>query len=206
MGAVPPDPPTRAVLRSTWPEPRSSAPPSLSGPRKPLRRGANGPRLAGRGQGAGCASITTISGGHKKLVELMLPALQDPSPLVRNNATRVLVNVAMFHADIPVPVKPFLKALDGPTMSDRNKAGAVLSGLLERADGSKLHAEVIRDGGPALLRLMALEEPNNHDFAYKILEKLSGKDLGERDLAAWQKWLDEQRNAKGAAGAKPGKK
>ena len=33
---------------------------------------------------------------------------------------------------------------------------------------------------------------------YKILKKLSGKDLGERDDDAWQKWLDEQRGAKGA--------
>lgn len=138
----------------------------------------------------------------KKLTELMLGALKDPSSLVRNNATRVLVNVAMFHPEVAIPLKPFLPALDGPTMSDRNKAVAVLSGLLERADGAALHPEVIRDGGPALLKLLRLEQPNNHDFAYKILKKLSGKDFGERDYAAWQKWLDEQRAAKGAAGKK----
>jgi hypothetical protein len=135
----------------------------------------------------------------KKLTELMLGSLKDPSSLVRNNATRVLVNVAMFHPEVAVPVKPFLPALDGPTMSDRNKAAAVLSGLLDRADGQALHAEVIQGGGPLLLKLLRLEQPNNHDFAYKILKKLSGKDLGERDYAAWEKWLEEARSSKGAA-------
>ncbi len=131
----------------------------------------------------------------KKLVELMLGSMQDPASIVRNNATRVIVNVAMFHAEIPVPVKPILPLLDGPTTTDRNKAVAVLSGLLERPDGDKLYADVLKSGGPVLLKLLRLEQPNNHDFAYKILKKVSGKDLGERDISAWQKWLDEARRA-----------
>jgi hypothetical protein len=135
----------------------------------------------------------------RKLVDLMLPARNDPDTIVRNNASRVLLNVAMFHHDIPIPLKPLLGALNGPTMYDRNKAVAVVSALLERPDGSKLHAEVIRDAGPALIKLLELEQPNNHDFAYTILKRVSGKDLGERDYETWRKWLDEQRGKKGAA-------
>lgn len=134
----------------------------------------------------------------KKLVDLMLPALQDPDAIVRNNATRVLGNVAMFHHDVPVPLKPLLGMLNGPTMYDRNKAVAVISGLLDRPEGSKLRAEVIREGVPTLIKLLELKQPNNHDFAYKILKKVSGELLGERDYEGWRKWLDQQR-WKGAA-------
>src|SRR5262249_24577025 len=84
----------------------------------------------------------------KKLVQWMLAAQSDPASLVRNNATRVLTNVAMFHPEIPLPIAPFLRGLNGPTTTDRNKAVAVLSGLVSRPDGEKLHAEVVRDGGP----------------------------------------------------------
>ncbi|UQA61468.1 HEAT repeat domain-containing protein [Polyangium aurulentum] len=129
----------------------------------------------------------------KKLVGLMLPMLNDPDFLVRNNATRVLVNVAMFHHDVPVPLTPVLKGLDGPTMTDRNKAAAVTWGLVDRPDGQKLHAQVIKEAGATLIGLLRLEQPNNHDFAYKILKKVSGKDLGERDYDAWTKWLAEQK-------------
>lgn len=129
----------------------------------------------------------------KKLVALMLPMLNDPDTLVRNNATRVLLNVAMFHHEIPVPLKPVLGALNGPTMSDRNKAAGVVWGLVDRPDGAKLYGQVIKEAGPTLIKLLMLEQPNNHDFAYKILKKVSGKDLGERDATAWQRWLTEQR-------------
>lgn len=129
----------------------------------------------------------------KKLVGLMLPMLNDPDNLVRNNASRVLSNVAMFHKEIAFPLTPILKRLDGPTMSDRNKAAAITSGLLDRPDATALHAQVIKEAGPTLIKLLKLEQPNNHDFAYKILKTVSGKDFGERDYAAWETWLAEKR-------------
>ncbi|WP_437739835.1 HEAT repeat domain-containing protein [Sorangium sp. So ce302] len=139
-------------------------------------------------RGAAAFLLAHIKDGEK-LVSLMLPMLNDPDALVRNNAMRVVAHVAMFHHDVPVPLAPFLKALDGPTTTDRNKAAAVTWGLIDRPEGTKLHAQVIKEAGPTLLKLLKLEQPNNHDFAYLILKKVSGKDFPERDYAAWEKWL-----------------
>ncbi|WP_438038017.1 HEAT repeat domain-containing protein [Sorangium sp. So ce128] len=139
-------------------------------------------------RGAAAFLLAHIKDGEK-LVSLMLPMLNDPDALVRNNAMRVVAHVAMFHHDVPIPLTPFLKALDGPTTTDRNKAAAVTWGLIDRPEGTKLHAQVIKEAGPTLLKLLKLEQPNNHDFAYLILKKVSGKDFPERDYAAWEKWL-----------------
>ncbi|XYH93632.1 HEAT repeat domain-containing protein [Sorangium sp. So ce1128] len=139
-------------------------------------------------RGAAAFLLAHIKDGEK-LVSLMLPMLNDPDALVRNNAMRVLMDVAMLHHDVPIPLTPFLKALDGPTTTDRNKAAAVTWGLIDRPEGTKLYAQVIKEAGPTLLKLLKLEQPNNHDAAYRILKKVSGKDFPERDYAAWEKWL-----------------
>lgn len=141
-------------------------------------------------RGAAAYLLAHIKDG-KKLVALMLPVLDDPSPLARNDAMRVLADMARHHPEIDIPLEPVLHALNGPTTTDRNKALAIVAGLLSRPDGARHHREVIQRAGPTLLKLLALEQPNNHDFAYEILKQVSGKDLGERDIAAWQRWLAE---------------
>jgi hypothetical protein len=143
-------------------------------------------------RGAAAYLLAHIKDG-KKLVALLLPALDDPGALTRNNATRVLSDIAHFHPGVPVPLAPMLRALDGPTTTDRNKAVAVVAGLVGRPDGAKLHRQIITQGGATLIKLLALEQPNNHEFAYTILKKVSGKDLGERDIDAWRRWLATQR-------------
>jgi hypothetical protein len=142
-------------------------------------------------RGAAAFLLAHIQDG-KKLVALMLPMLDDAAPLARNDAMRVLADVARFHPDLDIPLEPVLHALNGPTTTDRNKAVAIVASLLDRPDGARRYREVIQKAGPVLLKLLALEQPNNHDFAYKILKQVSGKDLGERDIAAWQHWLVEQ--------------
>jgi hypothetical protein len=142
-------------------------------------------------RGAAAYLLAHIKDG-KKLVALMLPVLDDPGSLARNDAMRVLANVARFHPEIDVPLEPVLHAVNGPTTADRNKALAIVAGLLGRPDGARHHREVIQQAGPTLVKLLALEQPDNHDFAYQILKQVSGQDLGERDIAAWQHWLGEQ--------------
>jgi hypothetical protein len=43
------------------------------------------------------------------------------------------------------------------------------------------------------LRLLKLEQPNNHDPAYRILRTVSGENFGERDYAAWERWAAQSR-------------
>jgi hypothetical protein len=126
------------------------------------------------------------------LVQLMLPALRDPDSAVRNNAMRVLSDIAHHHPDLDIPLEPVLAALDYPTTTDRNKALAILHGLLSRPDGARHHATVIAQAGPTLLAILRLQQPNNHDFAWEILELLSGEHFGERDYADWDSWLAAQ--------------
>jgi hypothetical protein len=134
--------------------------------------------------------IAHLHDGNEVVAEL-LPALRDPSAGVRNNAMRVLQDIAHNHAEIAVPVEPALAALDYPETSDRNKALAIVDGLADRPEN---RAAIVRHGR-VLLALLALEQPNNHDFAYSILKKVSGESFGERDYAAWGQWLARSAHA-----------
>jgi hypothetical protein len=128
--------------------------------------------------------IAHLQDGNEVVAELM-PALRDPSSAVRNNAMRVLQDIAHHHPEIAIPVEPVFAALDYPETTDRNKALAIVDGLADRPE----NAAAIRAHGRLLVALLALEQPNNHDFAYGILKKVSGQDFGERDVAAWERWL-----------------
>jgi hypothetical protein len=121
-----------------------------------------------------------------RVVELMLQRVRDSDTLVRNNTMRVLALVAINHTDVEIPLAPVVESLRFPSTLDRNKAVAVLSGLVKRP---ALRAAIRAEAGAILVELLALKQPNNHDFAYAILKELAGKDLGEHDIAAWEKWL-----------------
>ena len=127
------------------------------------------------------------------LVQQAVGAFRDRDSLVRNNAMRVVVDIAAFHPGLEVPLEPVLAALDYPTTADRNKASAILDGLLARPGAAARHPEVIARAGATLLAMLRLEQPNNHDFAYSILKALSDQSFGERDYAAWDAWLASAR-------------
>jgi len=113
-----------------------------------------------------------------------LPALRDPDSMVRNNAMRVLQDIAHNHPEIAVPIEPALAALDFPETTDRNKALAMLEGMSGRSELQP----AIRAHAAQLIALLRLQQPNNHDFAYAILKTISGRAYGERDYAAWERW------------------
>lgn len=118
------------------------------------------------------------------VVAVLLPALRDPDSLVRNNAMRVLQDIAHHRPDVAVPVEPALAAIDFPATTDRNKALAMLHGLAARPE----LRPAIRARAPQLIAALRLQQPNNHDFAYQILKTISGEAHGERDYAAWERW------------------
>jgi hypothetical protein len=138
---------------------------------------------------AAAAFLLAYSKDGPALVELMVRAFRDSNAVVRNNAMRVVSDIAFYHAEIDVPLDPVIAALDYPATSDRNKAAAILDGLVERP-GAVVNAPMIatRAGG-TLLAMLRLEQPNNHNFAYRILKAISGQSFGERDYPAWEAWV-----------------
>ena len=134
-----------------------------------------------------------------RVVDALVPAVRDPDESVRNNALRVLIALAGREPPMPLPLDPFLTALEYPATTDRNKAAFVLLGLARRPE----HRErILREAGPTLLRMLELEQPNNHDPAYLILRELSGRALDERDHEGWRRWWREATG--GAASGSPG--
>jgi hypothetical protein len=151
-----------------------------------LREDKRGPWRA-----AAAFLLAHIASGER-VVELMLPAIRDPDPVVRNNTMRVLALMADNHPEIAVPVDPFLEALAWPTTTDRNKATAIVAALTRRADLPAATRDAIRrQAGGVLVELLALRQPNNHDHAYQILKQISGRDLGEHAVDAWRAWVQQ---------------
>jgi hypothetical protein len=42
--------------------------------------------------------------------------------------------------------------------------------------------------------MLKLKQPNNHNISYQLLKKISGKDFGEDNSIAWEKWIMEKQN------------
>ena len=133
--------------------------------------------------------LAHISDPHE-LVQAILPSIKDSSSRVRNSVLRVLSAVAEERRDVAIPVGPFLDAMDLPGTIERSKALAILDGLATLEENKRI---LIRKGGPRLIQILRLLQPSNHDYAYGILKKISGKDFGERNYKAWGQWLHRQR-------------
>jgi hypothetical protein len=91
---------------------------------------------------------------------------------------------------LSVDVAPFIALLDSPYTLDRNKSLMVLS---EVAKKNKYQQEILQKSQDKLIQLLALKQPNNHEFAYKILKEISKKDFNEYDTEAWRLWLLTQK-------------
>ncbi|MFY9574112.1 MAG: HEAT repeat domain-containing protein, partial [Blastocatellia bacterium] len=125
----------------------------------------------------------------QELIEAILPSIKDSSAIVRNNVMRVLAQVAEETRDVAIPIRPLLQALDFPATTDRNKSLATIDGLALRPENKTI---LIRDAGPKLIEILKLLQPNNHDYAYSILKKITGRDFGERSYDAWHRWLQSE--------------
>jgi hypothetical protein len=123
-------------------------------------------------------------------VQSITPAIRDSSSLVRNNALRVLVDIAQNHLTVKIPIQEVVQALHYPNTTDRNKAASVLEVLAKQSEYREV---LIEQAVPILLEMLKLEQPNNHKPAYAILTTLSGKQYGERDYAAWEQWATHAR-------------
>ncbi len=146
----------------------------------------------GKRRGA-AAFVLAYAGPVDRVVGALVPSIDDPDPLVRNNVVRVLLEIQA-HADKPVlPLEPILRALRYPEVTDRNKAAFALQYLVAK-DPDRFRAQVLAEDGDLLVAMTALSQPNNHDPAVAILTSLAGKDLGSP--AAWKRWVADQRAAR----------
>jgi hypothetical protein len=122
----------------------------------------------------------------KEVISLLLPFIMDKSNYVRNNVMLIIATTMGVEGIHQIDTKPFLNFLDSPYATDRNKALGI---LLEATTSPVEKRIVVERGGEKLINLLLLKQPNNHELAYLILKKISGKDYGEYDISAWRNWL-----------------
>lgn len=123
------------------------------------------------------------------IISILTPYITDKDATVRNNVMRVIGETMMKAKLTNIDVTPLVAALDSPYDTDRNKALFILFEVAGAKDQQKI---IIETGSKQLLALLRLKQPNNHDMAYLILKKISGKDFGEHNIVAWEKWLASQ--------------
>ena len=76
--------------------------------------------------------------------------------------------------------------LNSPFETDRNKALLV---LVYAENYTTTKKTIIQKGHKNLIDLLRLQQPNNHDLAYFLLKKISGKAYGPNNIDAWDQWL-----------------
>ena len=139
------------------------------------------------GQRANALFVLAHTNDAQRLLPVLANAIYDPASVVRNNAMRVLMQMAQTHPDLEFPVQDLIAAFDFPSSSDRNKSGYTLAALA----GQHRYSAAVREAVPVALRVLRSEKPNNHDPAYQILTQVSGETFGDRDYAAWERWAAE---------------
>jgi hypothetical protein len=136
-------------------------------------------------RGAACYLLAYLKDGNK-VVNYELGRIKDPEELVRNNALRVLGDMAELHPEYVIPPRMVIPTLHYPRVSDRSKGVYV---VFQLAGGSKdAKEEIIHNAVPDLLALMESKQPDHRDLSYGVLRKISGKDFPIEDLKSWKEW------------------
>ena len=123
---------------------------------------------------------------EKQLMAWELPAVNDSDEGVRNNATRVIAVLASKDTKITLPVETFIKMAHSPVLTDRNKSISVLMALGRQ---QRYAAIIKKEAAQDLMDNLKLLQPDLHSAAYWTLVVISDQHYGERDYAAWSKWL-----------------
>lgn len=129
---------------------------------------------------------------YQELTHFLMKFTNDPSDVVRNNTMRVLGAILSKHDVNGLDINRILKALDYPYVTDRNKAAYVLLNIVLKDKSS--HQLVVKKSGATLIKLLKLKQPNNHDFAYRILKVISNQNYSDHDYKNWQEWLDSEKH------------
>lgn len=135
--------------------------------------------------------ILAHTDNYKELANFLMQFTTDSDETVRNNSMRVLGAILAQHDVTGLDIDRILQALDYPYVTDRNKAEYVLLNILLKDKSSQ--QLVIQKSGDTLVNLLKLKQPNNHDFAYRILQIISGQNYSANDYQSWKKWLDSKK-------------
>jgi hypothetical protein len=138
---------------------------------------------------ANAAFLLAYIPNGEELVEILSKRLRDPSAEVRNNVMRVFACIAFEHPEIGLPIDEVLKALDFPNTTDRNKAAAIIFGILSHEPLFDLYSNKVLAASKALLKMLKLKQPNNSEWAYQILKRISHEDFPKENLADWEQWV-----------------
>lgn len=123
----------------------------------------------------------------KEIISLLSTCVDDPDTEVRNNVLRVMATTLYKSHLTQIDSSPFIRLLDSPYVTDRNKA---LSILIMLADDPIVQAQILHQGVAHWMDLLRLTQPDNHDLAYTLLKKVSHQHFGEFQLEKWSKWLE----------------
>lgn len=147
------------------------------------------------------AFLLAYSKDGGKVVTALVDRIKDPSALVRNNALRVLGDIAELHPQYAVPLEPVLDALEYPVVTDRAKALFIAFAM---AEGSEPARQVIlKKSIPQLLALLQTEQPSQSGVAYAILRRVSNQTFAPTDVAKWQEWANRLPASKAAEPSGP---
>lgn len=139
---------------------------------------------------ASAAYLLAYLNNPEKVAAILVPAIKDPEPLVRNNVLRVLGDIAEKHTEVLLPTKPILEALEFPRASDRSKAVYVV--MMMSAGSQQVREEILKTCVPSLLAMLKGNQPDQKDFSHNILRKVSGKNFPAADYLAWNNWYQKQ--------------
>ncbi|MDC0714423.1 hypothetical protein POL68_38565 [Stigmatella sp. ncwal1] len=144
---------------------------------------------------ATAAYLLAYGRSREELIQALVPSMNDAGEAPRNAAMRVLWQAQQGADRALLPLEPVLRALHGPLISDRNKAGAMLQALAEK--DPSIRGRALRDAGDVLLEMAGQRQIIDREVALKALQALSGKDFGS-DVEAWRAWVKETRAAEDA--------
>lgn len=127
-----------------------------------------------------------------EIISILLPYVKDKDNHVRNNAMLIIVTTMELAQIHQIDTSLLHDFLESPYATDRNKALGILSEVVESALSKR---NVIQNEGEKLIDLLQLQQPNNHDLAYIVLKKISGKDFGEYNIPAWRNWISQAKKS-----------
>ena len=105
----------------------------------------------------------------KEIIAVLSGSVNDSSSQVRNNALRVIAMTLYKSKMRDLDCRPFIRLLESPYVTDRNKA---LTMLLALVDDKTCHAQIIQQGKTSLQSLIQGKQPNNHDTAVNLWQKI----------------------------------